>query len=163
MALHPEEGIHNNTLTLDIDSQRLTFSAKAGRVENDWKEYACTIDLYDKIIPEQTKKSLSNRSLQLILYKKTNQAEYWPRLTQDKARSPHIKVDFEKSLPLLYWMGRHILMDLPIDRRQWVDEDEQGTAHNLSDYIQKDYDSFGRGLGVDKEMLAGISGAGGLE
>lgn len=53
--------------------------------------------------PQQSTKRLSSRSLYLVLRKKEPKAEFWPRLTKEKVKTPFVKTDFSK----------------------WVDEDEQ--------------------------------------
>lgn len=51
------------------------------------KHYAFEIDLYEDIIPEETKKSVNTRAIMLILRKKEAKAEYWPRLTKEKVKN----------------------------------------------------------------------------
>ena len=90
---------------LDIEANKITFHAKAGDSSKGIpeKEYAFDIELFDEILPEETKKSVTSRAIVLILRKKAARAEYWPRLTKEKVRNQWIKTDFSK----------------------WVDEDEQ--------------------------------------
>lgn len=71
----------------------LSSSASKGVPE---REYQFDLDLYDEIIPEETKKSVTSRAIVLILRKKQLQAEFWPRLTKEKVKNNWIKTDFSK-------------------------------------------------------------------
>jgi hypothetical protein len=71
----------------------LPYSASKGVPE---REYQFDLDLYDEIIPEETKKSVTSRAIVLILRKKQLQAEFWPRLTKEKVKNNWIKTDFSK-------------------------------------------------------------------
>ncbi|KAJ9111834.1 hypothetical protein QFC20_002421 [Naganishia adeliensis] len=98
---------------LKIEPKKITFSAKAGDASKGVpeREYQFDLDLYDEIIPEETKKSVTSRAIVLILRKKQLQAEFWPRLTKEKVKNNWIKTDFSK----------------------WVDEDEQDEAEAVDE------------------------------
>jgi hypothetical protein len=68
------------------------------------------------------------------LRKKEAKAEYWPRLTKDKAKLHFLKTDFDK----------------------WVDEDEQDAAPEDSDYMG------GMGGAAGMEGMGGVGGDGGF-
>lgn len=87
-------------MLLSASGSSLTFiallllrSASKGVPE---REYEFDLDLYDEIIPEETKKSVTSRAIVLILRKKQLQAEFWPRLTKEKVKNNWIKTDFSK-------------------------------------------------------------------
>jgi hypothetical protein len=42
------------------------------------------------------KKHITSRAVVLILRKKNQQAEFWPRLTKEKVKNMWIKTDFSK-------------------------------------------------------------------
>jgi hypothetical protein len=69
---------------------------------------------------QKSKKTLTTRSLSLIIYKKNKQSEYWPRLTKEKVKNAFLKTDFSK----------------------WVDEDEQN-----GDAVAEDPDPDMGGMG----------------
>jgi len=96
--------IVESTLQYDLQPTGLSFKAQAGTVVSSTYEFK--IDLYKEVIPEESGKRLTSRSLVLNLRKKDLELEYWPRLTKEKIRNTYIKTDFSK----------------------WVDEDEQDGA-----------------------------------
>jgi len=127
--------INESTLKLDIQPKKIIFEAKAGRP--DGREYKFELDLYAEINPEETKKRLNTRSLELVLRKKETKEEFWPRLTTTKL--PYVKTDFDK----------------------WVDEDEQEGAAGLDE----DFDDTGMGgMGGMPGMggMGGMPGMGGM-
>ena len=69
------------------------------------KKYDAKIELFEAVIVEESKWNTKGRYIILNILKKDQDAEeYWPRLTKEKVKNPHIKVDWSK----------------------WVDEDEEG-------------------------------------
>ncbi|KAJ7799021.1 HSP20-like chaperone [Mycena olivaceomarginata] len=60
------------------------------------KEYTFNLDLFGEILPEKSSKTLTARSLYLVLHKKEQKAEYWPRLTREKVKNGQIRTDFNK-------------------------------------------------------------------
>jgi len=63
--------------------------------------------LFDEINVEESKWDTKGRNIIMNLVKKNQDKDYWPRLTSDKAKNPHITADWAK----------------------WVDEDEEEEAH----------------------------------
>lgn len=88
--------IHDQKVNLKSDS--VEFNA-----ESHEATYAAKVNFYDEIDVDNSSKHTTGRGLFMVLRKKNKQAEYWPRLTKEKAKYPYIKTDFDK----------------------WVDEDEQ--------------------------------------
>ena len=87
---------------------------------------------------QTSNKSLTSRSLQLLLRKKEKKAEYWPRLTKEKVRNAFLKTDFSK----------------------WVDEDEQDGDKAALD---EDFDMGGMGgMGMPGMGGMGMPGMGGM-
>lgn len=88
----------------DLPQRQLTGSPAKGLPEKQW---ACKINFYHEIVPEQTKQMpYTGRDLLLIIRKKELKAEYWPRLTKEPLNRNWIKTDFTR----------------------WADEDEQEEA-----------------------------------
>ncbi|ORY22622.1 HSP20-like chaperone [Naematelia encephala] len=90
---------------LEIKPTEIIFAATAGDPSKGVpeKEYKFDLQLYEEIIPEETRKITTSRAIILVLRKKELKAEYWLRLTKEKPNRNWIKTDFSK----------------------WVDEDEQ--------------------------------------
>ncbi|KAJ7852168.1 HSP20-like chaperone [Mycena olivaceomarginata] len=93
--------IQANTLEYSLETQKIFFKAKSGNAQI--KEYTFNLDLFGEILPEKSSKTLTARSLYLVLHKKEQKVEYWPRLTREKVKNGQIRTDFNK----------------------WVDSDEQ--------------------------------------
>jgi len=146
--------IVESSLEYDLTATGFTLKAKTGNAEKGLpeKNWATDIKFFAEVDPEATKKSLSSRSLSLVLRKKEKKAEFWPRLTKDKIKLTFVKTDFSK----------------------WVDEDEQDGV--IEDTLPDEDMSggmpggMGGGMpggmgggpgGFDPSMLAGLGGAGG--
>ncbi|EPQ31523.1 uncharacterized protein PFL1_00856 [Pseudozyma flocculosa PF-1] len=121
----------------DLTSTGFEFHAKVGDASKgiEAKEYAFKLDFFGEIDVENSKQSLTSKSLYAVLRKKEAKLEYWPRLTKDKVRLHNVKTDFDK----------------------WVDEDEQdGDAEDLAGMGGMG----GMPGGLDPSMM-GMGGAGG--
>ncbi|KAJ7883007.1 HSP20-like chaperone, partial [Mycena olivaceomarginata] len=94
--------IQANTLEYSLETQKY-FSKPSRESIAQIKEYTFNLDLFGEILPEKSSKTLTARSLYLVLHKKEQKAEYWPRLTREKVKNGQIRTDFNK----------------------WVDSDEQ--------------------------------------
>ncbi|XP_022655619.1 very-long-chain (3R)-3-hydroxyacyl-CoA dehydratase-like [Varroa jacobsoni] len=96
------------TLRIDLKDARkpdvqptknsLEFSAKGvgARGEN---RYGFKIDLYDDIKPERTECRVTDRQVEVVLYKRDrsgDEDEWWPRLCYSRDRLPWLKVDFDR-------------------------------------------------------------------
>jgi hypothetical protein len=68
----------------DVGDQAHICSQAKGVPE---RSYAFEIDLFEDILPEETKKQVTSRAVMLILRKKDAKAEYWPRLTKEKVKN----------------------------------------------------------------------------
>lgn len=111
-------------------TDNFTFSATS-----DAKQYACTIPLFDKVVPEESSHVVRPRQIELKIRKLSTDKEYWPRLTKEKVKSTYIQIDWNK----------------------WKDEDEGAEGGNADDL-----GDFGMGGGLDmQQMLAQLGGAGG--
>lgn len=77
---------------ISIAESSLSFSATGG----DNKHYAVTFELYESILPEDSKKRISPFEVSVILKKKNADSPYWPRLRKEKAKAHFLKVDFDK-------------------------------------------------------------------
>ncbi|KAL7009207.1 p23 chaperone protein wos2 [Cystobasidiomycetes sp. EMM_F5] len=99
------------TLEFPDEGKRLVFKGKtrsyesAGHTEKT-KNYELDLELFDAVLGDKIRKSLTGKSLLLSLPKKELKTEYWPRLTKNKTKLQFVKTDFDK----------------------WVDEDEQDGA-----------------------------------
>ncbi|CCM01278.1 uncharacterized protein FIBRA_03327 [Fibroporia radiculosa] len=127
------------TLEYNLTSTSISFKAKAGNAEKGLEErdYAFNLDFYGEVVPEESHKSLSSRSLTLVLRKKEKQAEYWPRLMKEKIKTPFVKTDFSK----------------------WVDEDEQDGQGTV---VDEDLDMGGMGGMPGMGGMGGMPGMGGM-
>ncbi|KAF9817465.1 hypothetical protein IEO21_03422 [Rhodonia placenta] len=134
--------IKPETLEYNLTPTSISFKARAGNADKgiEEKDYEFNFDLYAEVVPEESGKSLSSRAFAIVLRKKEKKAEFWPRLTKEKIRTPFIKTDFSK----------------------WVDEDEQdGEAPAAED----DFDMGGMGgMGGMPGMggMGGMPGMGGM-
>ncbi|KAL4901678.1 HSP20-like chaperone [Aspergillus multicolor] len=123
---------------LDITATNVTFTGPSKK----GVKYHVSLDLFAEIEPENSKVNHSDREVELVLRKKEQKEEYWPRLLKESKKVHFLKTDFDK----------------------WVDEDEQDEAP------EEDYgNQFGGfdgadqgGLGnIDFSKLGGLPGMGG--
>ncbi|KAI6027967.1 HSP20-like chaperone [Pisolithus microcarpus] len=143
--------IDQSSLKFELTSTSINFEANAGSPGTPVKRYAFSLDFFSDIVPELSTKKLTDRSYFIILRKKEKKAEYWPRLTKEKAKNAFIKTDFSR----------------------WVDEDEQDVVGGPLD---DGPDPMGGGMpgglggGMDFERMmsqmggglgGGLGGAGG--
>ncbi|KAJ7102444.1 HSP20-like chaperone [Mycena belliarum] len=127
--------IQESALEYTLEPTKISFKAKSGNDNTgSVKEYAFALDFFAEIVPEKSSKKLTTRSFYLVLRKKEQQAEYWPRLTKEKVKNAFIKTDFSK----------------------WVDEDEQMGEDAKDD---EDLDNAMGGMGG---MPPGMGGMGGM-
>ncbi|KAK7064686.1 CS domain-containing protein [Favolaschia claudopus] len=132
--------IQEDSLKYTLEPTKISFEATSGNDKTgQTKKYAFNLDFFSEIIPEKSSKKLSTRSLYLVLRKKEQQAEYWPRLTKEKVKNAYIKTDFSK----------------------WVDEDEQLGQEEKDD---ADLDDAMGGMGGMPGMggMGGMPGMGGM-
>ncbi|KAH9177093.1 HSP20-like chaperone [Lactarius sanguifluus] len=134
--------IVESSIQYDLQPTGLTFKAQAGPGEQK-SDFEFKVDFYKEIIPEESTKRLTSRSVVLNLRKKVLEQEYWPRLTKDKVKSPYIKTDFSK----------------------WVDEDEQESPSAALDE-EMNFGGMGGGMpgmgGGMPGMGGGMPGMGGI-
>ncbi len=103
----------------------LKFTGEVGE-----QKYAIEMDLYQEIILEESKWNMKGRNVILNIVKKDQEDEYWPRITKEKIKHPHIKIDWAK----------------------WVDEEEQNEAPADSGEFDPDnMNEFGMGDYVDSD------------
>jgi hypothetical protein len=110
--------------------QTFTFEATS-----DNKRFSCAFRLFAEVVPEESSRTVRPRQIEIKLRKKDSSAPYWPRLTEDKGKSPFIQIDWNK----------------------WKDEDEGG------DGSAEDFGDFGAGGLPDMQQLMGQLGAGGSD
>ncbi|KAJ7785744.1 HSP20-like chaperone [Mycena metata] len=128
--------VQENSLEYNLEPTKLSFKAKSGNEKTgSEKEYAFNLEFFGEVVPEKSTKRLTTRSLVVVLRKKEQQAEYWPRLTKEKVKNAYIKTDFSK----------------------WVDEDEQDGV----EAEEKDEDPMA-GMGGGMGMPPGMGGMGGM-
>ncbi|RKP35881.1 HSP20-like chaperone, partial [Dimargaris cristalligena] len=99
---------------------------------NDQTTYSFDLDFFAEIDPEASKKSVSARSIFLILAKKDQEEPYWPRLQKVKGKLSYLKTDFGK----------------------WKDEDDDdeeeagaGGAGGMPNFDGMDFSSMAGGAG----------------
>ncbi|KAF7306486.1 CS domain-containing protein [Mycena indigotica] len=141
--------IVESSLQYNLEPTKISFKATSGNDKTgSTKEYAFELDLFAEVVPEKSGKRLTTRSFALVLRKKEQQAEYWPRLTKEKVKNAYIKTDFSK----------------------WVDEDEQD-GEVVKEDDDFDMNALGGGMpggmglpGGDMGMPSGgMGGLGGLD
>ncbi|KAI8056929.1 prostaglandin E synthase 3-like protein [Syncephalis plumigaleata] len=132
--------IKNEKVTLE--SNRLTFSG-----ESDGTEYAFDIELYDEVVPEESKQAKTGMNLHMIIKKKVDDQPYWPRLQKEKIKLPYLRTDFSR----------------------WVDEDEQheqaageGGMQGFPGMEGMDFSQF-QGAGGDMDFNAMMGGGADFE
>ena len=59
-------------------------------------EYLIDLDLFKEVVVEESRWNLKGRNIFLNIAKKDKDEEYWPRLTKEKMKHPHIKVDWTR-------------------------------------------------------------------
>ncbi|KAK7029683.1 p23 chaperone protein wos2 [Paramarasmius palmivorus] len=130
--------IQESTLEYELTPTNISFKARAGDASKgiEEKDYAFDLEFFSEVIPEESSKRLTSRSLNLVLRKKELNEEYWPRLTKAKVKNTFIKTDFSK----------------------WVDEDEQEGEPLPED----DLDMGGMGGMPGMGGMGGMPGLGGM-
>ncbi|WP_331759960.1 p23/wos2 family protein [Streptomyces anulatus] len=90
--------IQEGTLKVELTGTTLTFSANAGDPGRNIpvRDYAFSLEFYDRIVPDRSTRKLSSRSLYFVLRKEEARLEYWPRLQKSNVRNAYIKTDFSK-------------------------------------------------------------------
>ena len=91
------------------------------------QKYAIDLDLFAEVIIEDSKWNLKGRNILLNIMKKDQEAEYWPRITKEKMKHPHIKVDWSRYIE---------------------EEDENETPENadlMGDFDPEAMNNFGQG------------------
>ncbi|ORX90956.1 HSP20-like chaperone [Basidiobolus meristosporus CBS 931.73] len=108
--------------TIKLEENLLNFEAKGP----DGREYAFSLEFYEPINPETSKRSVNARSISMVLDKKEHDKEFWPRLQKSSQKIPFLKTDFSK----------------------WVDEDEEEEAPGNFDLPQNmDFSQFASAMG----------------
>ena len=89
-------------ITIDLpDVENPLFSLKQeGKLlfEGKFKttEYHIDLNLFKEVVVEESRWNLKGRNILLNITKKDKEDEYWPRLTKEKLKHPHIKVDWTR-------------------------------------------------------------------
>ncbi|KAF9258614.1 HSP20-like chaperone [Marasmius fiardii PR-910] len=130
--------IQESSLQYKLTPTSISFKATAGDAAKgiDEKEYEFDFDFFSEVVPEESSKRLTSRSLYLVLRKKELKEEYWPRLTKEKVKNAFVKTDFSK----------------------WVDEDEQNGEPAA---VEDDMDPMGMGGMGGMGGMPGLGGMGG--
>ena len=74
---------------------------RRGKAEK--KNYQFELELFAEVVKEESRWNTKGRNIILVLFKKEKEEEYWPRITKEKIKNPHIQIDWSK----------------------WIDEDEE--------------------------------------
>ena len=82
----------------------LTFTGKINEVK-----YGIDLDLYKEVNTDESKWNMKGRNVLLNIIKKDTEDEYWPRITKEKMKHTHIKIDWAK----------------------WVDEEDQDESSGM--------------------------------
>ena len=87
---------------IDLKETHLWITGKT-----DTKHYDGEIELFDEVVVSESGWNTKGRYIILSISKKNKEAEeYWPRLTKDKTKNNHIKIDWAK----------------------WIDQEDEGKA-----------------------------------
>lgn len=76
---------------LDLKPTALHFSGSSSG-----KQYALDMEFFGEIIPEESKKAMLDRNIQLILIKKEKDQPWWPRVLKTSVKQHWLKTDFTK-------------------------------------------------------------------
>ena len=76
---------------IDIQENTLTISGKS-----DGKTFETSVNLFAEVIPSESKTNILGFQVQILLAKKDEGSEYWPRLTKENAKFNNITVDWNK-------------------------------------------------------------------
>ncbi|CAL4082698.1 unnamed protein product, partial [Meganyctiphanes norvegica] len=79
---------------IKIEEDGIYFKGVSGS-GSEKKEYENTLQLYGEIDPEKSKHFVSDRSIEMILLKKS-EGPFWPHLLKQKMRYHWLKVDFTR-------------------------------------------------------------------
>lgn len=137
--------VPDSKLKVDLKPTSLTVEGESTTKKVNYKVH---LDFFDEVDIEESKKAHTARDVVFVLRKKEAKAEFWPRLTKEKARLHFLKTDFDR----------------------WVDEDEQeeGKADDLDmsggDFGGIDFSKLAGGGGMpDLGAMGGMGGMGGMD
>ncbi|KAG8883727.1 hypothetical protein FRB97_006038 [Tulasnella sp. 331] len=103
--------VQEDTIKYELTPSKISFSAKAGNPSKGIPEkaYEFHLEFYEEVVPEDSQKKVTSRSVALILRKKKLEQAFWPRLMKEKVKIPHIKTDFSKVCwkKILEWGTHH--------------------------------------------------------
>ena len=140
----------NIKIDLSEEDSKLTFSATS-----NGQKYGMVMELYDKIVKEESKWNTKGRNVILSISKADKeQEEWWPRITKDKVKNQLITIDWAK----------------------WVDPDDEEDAQEApgmgagGDFDPSQMQSFMQnmqgggmgGMGGLEGMMGGMGGMGGM-
>ncbi|KAL0051790.1 hypothetical protein WJX82_002176 [Trebouxia sp. C0006] len=138
----------NPTIKLDNGSDgkhgHVSFKGKAQSHATgaDAHEYEVELDLFGAIDSEESKISISDRSVLLVIAKQEPTGEHWPRLLKETGK-----------------VGRNI----KVDWNKWVDEDEEEDKPDDLDMSQlQNLQQFGGGGMPGMGGMGGMPGMGGM-
>ena len=81
-----------STADFNDSSSPYRGKAKSHAVGPEDHEYELDLQLFGAVSPDDSKISVTARSVFLLISKKEAGEEYWPRLTKAKAKQPNVKV-----------------------------------------------------------------------
>ena len=83
----------------DVESPQISLKPE-GKLMFEGKvkaaEYHIDLDLFKEVVVEESRWNLKGRNILLNIVKKDKDDEYWLRLTREKVKHPHIKVDWTR-------------------------------------------------------------------
>ena len=95
--------------------------------ESNKKSYEADIEFFAEVVVDESKWNEKGRYLIMNISKKDKEAEeYWPRLTSEKIKNPHIKVDWSK------WVDEEEEAPEPDEGGQW--DPSQMQDFNMGDF-----------------------------
>jgi len=135
------------TIKFDNDGVTETGTLEFSGTTSDGKEYELKLIMNKAIKPEDCKAAVRPRKIEMVVMKAETEDSWWPYLTYEKKKDPHIKTDFNK----------------------WVDEDEEDEGNMDGGFdmsAMQNMSQFGGGGmgGMDlSQMMAGMGGMGGMD
>ncbi|KAG6918671.1 hypothetical protein DXG01_012488 [Tephrocybe rancida] len=137
--------IQEQTLSYELTPTSISFQAKSGNAARGLaeKDFSFKLEFYADVVPDLSTKKLSSRSFYIVIRKKDQKEEYWPRLTKEKVKNAFLKTDFSK----------------------WVDEDEQDGEVVVPEEGPDDMMPGGMsGMGgMSPGAMGGMGGMGGMD
>jgi len=127
-------GVEQDKYKVDVSDSGITFSASSASAN-----YSFQLDFFAPVNGAESKFKHVGSDVEILIPKKDETEEYWPRLSKEKGKLHYLSTDFDR----------------------WVDEDEQdeeeqAPAQGYGDMPGMDFSALGGGM-------PGMGGFGGMD